>query len=119
MSVEIIVDCDSLEYTSRQLLEATDYFNQAAQYAKDADPDWWMWGISGTPFAAIYFPASNGMQWLFSQVGPGLEGVVETIDENVAQYRQLEEDLEKIFDGMCDLIDAANAAFDALEGADT
>lgn len=70
----INVDAEKLNQAAATLRETKGEIQALADYAREADPDWWMWGLGGIPFAALYFPITEGV------FHPALEGAQEAIE---------------------------------------
>lgn len=70
----IDVDAEKLRTAASTLQGVAGEAGSLADYAKEADPDWWMWGLGGIPFAALYFPVAMGV------VHPAFQEVVDSIE---------------------------------------
>jgi uncharacterized protein YukE len=57
----IDVEAEKLRQAAASLRETKGEVQALADYAHEADPDWWMWGLGGIPFAALYFGVSEGV----------------------------------------------------------
>lgn len=55
----IDVDAEQLRRAAAALRETTGEIDALAEYAHEADPDWWTWGLGGIPFAGLYFGVSE------------------------------------------------------------
>ncbi|MEU5871832.1 type VII secretion target [Glycomyces sp. NPDC047369] len=51
----INVDAEKLRQAAAALHESEGEIQALADYAKEADPEWWMWGVAGLVMAPAYF----------------------------------------------------------------
>ncbi|THV34378.1 type VII secretion target [Glycomyces buryatensis] len=97
----IDVDAEKVRQAASTLRETKTEVQAVADYAHEADPDWWMWGLAGIPFAALYFAAT---EMVFH---PALEDAQEAIeglcvrledcaDDHEASDAEVAQELEKL-----------------------
>lgn len=78
----IDVDAEKLRSAAEALRGISGEAQALADYAQEADPDWWMWGLGGAPFAALYFPVAEGIiHPAFAQVVDSLEGMATSLEQ--------------------------------------
>ncbi|GAB3656069.1 hypothetical protein [Glycomyces tarimensis] len=70
----IDVDAEKLRAAASTLRATKGEVQQLADYAHESDPDWWMWGLGGIPFAALYFGVTEGF------FHPALEDAQEAVE---------------------------------------
>lgn len=97
----IDVDAEKLRLAATTLRDTKGEVQALADYAHEADPDWWMWGLGGIPFAALYFgvtemafhPALQDAQEAIEGLSARLEACADEHEGNDAAIAQ---DLAKI-----------------------
>jgi hypothetical protein len=78
----IDVDAERLRSAAAALREATGEVEALADYAREADPDWWTWGLGGLPFAALYFGVSETVfHPALEDAGEAVEGLCSRLEE--------------------------------------
>ncbi|WP_026928636.1 type VII secretion target [Glycomyces tenuis] len=68
----INVDAEKLKQAASGLQEAEGQVEALATYAKEADPDWWTWGVAGIVMAPVYFGVA---QIFHSSIGDARDAV--------------------------------------------
>jgi len=78
----IDVDAEKLRRAASALRETTAEVDAVAEYAHEADPDWWTWGLGGIPFAGLYFGVSEAV------FHPALKDAAEAIEGFCARLEE-------------------------------
>lgn len=97
----IDVDAEKLRTAAETLRGVSGEAGALADYAQEADPDWWMWGLGGIPFAAMYFPVVEGyVHPSFQEAVDSIEGLAASIqacaDDHEGNDAEIAKALEKI-----------------------
>ena len=83
----IDVDAEKLRQAAAALRETTGEVEALADYAHEADPDWWTWGLGGIPFAALYFGVSELVfHPALKDAGEAVEGLSARLEECAAAH---------------------------------
>ena len=92
----IDVDAAELRTAAETLRGVSGEAEALADYAKEADPDWWMWGLGGSPFAALYFPIVEGhIHPAFKEVVDAIEGLASSLDDCADDHEGNDEEIAK------------------------
>ncbi|GAB3220021.1 hypothetical protein GCM10027447_03870 [Glycomyces halotolerans] len=97
----IDVDADKLETAASTIRGTAAEVEHLAEYAREADPDWWMWGLGGIPFAALYFGvAEMAVHPALEDAAASIEGLADRLDDCARDHRdnddEIAAELEKI-----------------------
>jgi hypothetical protein len=98
---DISVDTEELTTAAETVRQSADKADEVAEYARDADPDLWIWGIPGTLLAApYYFMIAEILHGQLEGVRATIEGYADKVKECAEAYRaadaQTVSDLEAI-----------------------
>ena len=103
MPDEKYAEVEEMESIVKLVQQTGETMKEAAAYAVEADPDMYMWGAVGAPFAFVYFQATPHIHDILHRMPDAIGGVA----------RRIAEAAESITD--CD--EEAKGAFDDLHGA--
>jgi hypothetical protein len=97
----IDVDAEKLRQAASAIRETIGEVEALADYAHEADPDWWTWGLGGIPFAALYFGVSEMVfHPALKDAGEAIEGLCSRLEECAAAHEDTDTaiagDLERI-----------------------
>lgn len=86
------VDFAGLTAAEERLKRLSGNSSDIAAVAKDADPEWFIWGLFGAPLAAGYFPLAEQIHTHLKDLTEALDANATRINQCAAQYKQREED---------------------------
>ncbi|MGC5288763.1 hypothetical protein [Micromonospora sp. DT231] len=66
-----------------------------ADLAEDANPEWYIWGALGAPFAALYWRFAGEFYEHLGLMGEALTDRVEALDCTAEAYRRTEQDIDE------------------------
>lgn len=96
----IDVDAAKLRQAASGLQQAEGEVEALATYAKEADPDWWTWGIAGIVMAPIYFNVADIFHTSIAEAGEAVSGLAgrleDCADEHEGNDEAIAQELEKI-----------------------
>ncbi|GLZ81810.1 hypothetical protein Afil01_66170 [Actinorhabdospora filicis] len=92
------VDFAGMTAAEGRLKRLSDNSSDIATVAKDADPEWFIWGLFGSPLAAGYFPLAEQIHTHLKDLTEALNANATRINECAAQYKQREEDTTATMD---------------------
>jgi hypothetical protein len=61
-------------------------FAEIADYAQEADPDWWMWGGTGVMMAQQYEAAAGQIRIILGKFDPAVQGIAQRIEDICTAY---------------------------------
>ncbi|QSB05530.1 hypothetical protein [Natronoglycomyces albus] len=98
MSSGINLDPAALENAATAIRGTASEVKNVADYAREADPDVWIWGIPGTLLAApYYFMFSEMLHESIAGAQETVEGFAEMLDECRRNQVEADEDMAKVF----------------------
>lgn len=74
------IDVEEVQAVADTVTRTGANVREAAAYAQEADPDWWMWGAVGAPLAYGYFEAVPHIQGILQGTAEAIEGLAKRID---------------------------------------
>lgn len=86
------VDFDGMSKAETRLTGLSADSRKIAEVARDADPEWYVWGLTGIPLAAGYFPLADDVHQHLSDLSEALTANAARLNECARQYREKEED---------------------------
>ena len=86
------VDFDGMSKARARLDGLSQDSRKIAETAKDADPEWYVWGLTGIPLAAAYFPLADDVHRHLADLAEALSANATRLDHCARQYREKEED---------------------------
>ncbi|MCC3763914.1 hypothetical protein K3N28_12650 [Glycomyces sp. TRM65418] len=96
----IDVDAEKLRAAASTLHQSEGEIQSLADYAKEADPDWWMWGVSGLVMAPVYFALADVFHSSMADAVDAVSGLADRIgecaDEHEGNDAAIAAELEKI-----------------------
>ncbi|WP_026925639.1 type VII secretion target [Glycomyces arizonensis] len=96
----IDVDAEKLKQAASGLHQAEGEVEALADYAKEADPDWWMWGVAGIVMAPIYFGVAEIFHSSIGDARDAVSGLATRLedcaDEHEGNDQAIAAELEKI-----------------------
>ncbi len=72
--------------------------------AEDADPEWYIWGLVGAPFAAIYWQFADDLYRHLGQMGESLRDHVDALDCTAQAYADNEKKITDALNGIHELL---------------
>jgi hypothetical protein len=72
--------------------------------AVDADPDWYIWGVVGAPFAAWYWTVAGELYQHLGQMGNALAEHVNALDATAQSYAATEQAIVDALRGIHDTL---------------
>lgn len=72
--------------------------------AVDANPDWYIWGAVGAPFAALYWSYADDLYRHLEMMGEALEDRVVALDCTAQAYRQTDQEIATALQSIRDLL---------------
>jgi hypothetical protein len=91
-------EVEEIESVSQGVRGAAQVMGEAAAYAADANPDMYMWGLVGMPFAQAYFMATPQIHLTFHRIPAALEGVAKRIEEAAKAIADNDDEVSRSFD---------------------
>lgn len=89
---DFAVDPAQLETSAGTINESADQADEVAEYAREADPDIWTWGLPGTFLAApYYFMIAEILHSQLGDVRSTIESYVGKVKECATAYREADE----------------------------
>ncbi|MCH7229371.1 type VII secretion target [Glycomyces sp. L485] len=99
----IDIDAAQLRAAATSLRGVSAEAASLADYAQEADPDWWTWGLGGLAFAAAYFYiAESHVHPAFKEAVDAIEGLAASLekcaDDHEGNDEEIAGDLARIAD---------------------
>jgi hypothetical protein len=88
------VDPDQVRAGASALKGTTAEIEALADYAQEANPDWWMWGLPGLFFAPPYFAIAQYFQNELKEVAEAVECLAEGIEDCAEDYAACDAEAE-------------------------
>jgi hypothetical protein len=96
----IDVDAEKLKLAASGLEQAEGEVEALATYAKEADPDWWTWGVAGIVMAPVYFGVAEIFHSSIRDAREAVAGLAGRLDDCATEHEGNDEaialELEKI-----------------------
>lgn len=96
----IDVDAEKLREAATALHQSEGEIQSLADYAKEADPEWWMWGVAGLVMAPAYFALADVFHSSMAESVEAVSGlagrITECADEHEGNDAAIAAELEKI-----------------------
>lgn len=96
----IFIEVDRVGDITEEVRQAAVGMREAAAYAKEADPDPYMWGVVGAPLGLMYEEASSRVQAVLDRVPDAFDGVAERIDESARAIADCDAEVGRRLDGL-------------------
>lgn len=105
----IDIDAEQLRSAAETLRGVADEAGSLADYAKEADPDLWMWGLGGLPFAAVYFAGMNGfVHPTFEETRTAIDGLASALDKCAEDHEGNDDEIAAELSRIADRIDSGD-----------
>jgi uncharacterized protein YukE len=82
----IDVDPEKLRAAAAALHQSEGEIQSLADYAQEADPEWWMWGVAGLVMAPAYFALADFFHTSMTDSIDAVSGLADRIDECAAEH---------------------------------
>ncbi|MFC4336874.1 WXG100 family type VII secretion target [Salininema proteolyticum] len=102
------VDPEQLRQSSGDIKQAESEIDQLAEYAKEADPDWWMWGLPGLVLAPPYFMVANFFHQSIADAKEAVDGVATGVEKAADKYEEIDEEIAKQVGNIGETLDSVN-----------
>ncbi|QSB05175.1 type VII secretion target [Natronoglycomyces albus] len=105
----IDVDAEGLRDAANKLRQAETEIKALGNYAEEADPDLWMFGLAGVGFAGLYFAIAKGIVHpAFSDAEQAVEGICTRLEDCADEYEDCDEGIAQELDKIGqDIVDGA------------
>lgn len=98
MSEGIIVDPDDVRAAADSIRGTKGEAEALADYARDADPDLWTWGMPGAVTAAPhYIMVAEILHEQFAGVSETIEGYAKMLDDCAQEAEECDNEISKVF----------------------
>ena len=75
------------------------------ELAADSDPEWYVWGLIGAPFAQWYWSVAEDVYSHLEKMGESLKSQARTLEANGKAYQAAEEAIDKSLRDLHQLLD--------------
>ncbi|WP_025272263.1 WXG100 family type VII secretion target [Haloglycomyces albus] len=99
------VDPEQLRQSSSGLKGTEGEIDELAEYAKEADPDWWIWGLPGLVMAPPYFMVADFFHSSISDAKEAIDGVAEGVEKAADKYEEVDDAIAKKINSITEHID--------------
>ncbi|MFC4337905.1 type VII secretion target [Salininema proteolyticum] len=107
MADHVHMQCDDVRTVAKAVKSTGSGLSAAAEYAKEADPDPYMWGAVGAPLGIVYEEAATTVQDMLSRLPDALNGVADRINAAVDKTEDCDGKAARDLDGILnDLLEA-------------
>lgn len=93
-------EVEEIEAVAKAVLGTGELMAEAAAYAAEADPDGYMWGVVGSPFAYLYFGAAMNIHMMLMRMPVAIEGVSKRIAAAAEAIATADDEAAGEFDGI-------------------
>ncbi|MEV0714250.1 hypothetical protein [Asanoa sp. NPDC050611] len=97
-------DVDEIMTCRARLAEIRGRAADILALAEDANPEWYIWGLIGAPFAAWYWKYADDTYEHLSMMGEALQDRVEALDCTAQAYRDTDQEIEKALQSIRELL---------------
>ena len=97
-------DVDEIMTCRTRLAEIRERAADILTLAEDANPEWYIWGAIGAPFAAWYWKYADDTYEHLSMMGEALQNRVEALDCTAENYKQTDQEIAKALQSIRDLL---------------
>ncbi|GIF71499.1 hypothetical protein [Asanoa siamensis] len=97
-------DVDEIMVCRARLAEIRERAADILTLAEDANPEWYIWGAIGAPFAAMYWRYADDTYEHLAMMGDALQNRVDALDCTAQNYRESEAEIEKALQSIRDLL---------------
>ena len=97
-------DPDQIMTCRAQLAELRERAADILTLAEDANPEWYIWGLVGAPFAAWYWKYADDPYEHLSMMGEALQSNVDALDCTAQNYRDTDQEIEKALQSIRELL---------------
>jgi len=80
------VDPGAIRAEGERLQGLAPQYGTVADYASEADPEWYVWGSYGTPLAMLYFQSADRIQAILKEFQPATEGLAQRLIDCADAY---------------------------------
>jgi len=97
-------DPDEIMTCRAQLAEIRERAAAILTLAEDANPEWYIWGAVGAPFAAWYWQYAGDTYEHLTMMGEALQDRVEALDCTAQAYREADQEIAKALQSIRELL---------------
>lgn len=98
------VDHPAMIKAVNQLAQIQGHAAGILDLAKDANPEWYIWGILGAPFAAWYWSVADEVYKHLEMMGQALADRVDSLQKTADNYKGVEDALHGSIKSIEDLL---------------
>jgi hypothetical protein len=80
------VDPDAIRAEGGRLKELAPQYTTIADYATEADPEWYVWGTYGIALAQLYFASADRIQAILKEFDPATAGLAQRFIDCADDY---------------------------------
>lgn len=102
---DIVVDPDAIMTCRAQMAEIYERATEIIKLAEDADPEWYIWGLIGAPFAIWYWQYAADIYDHLRMMGEALHDRIDALDCTAQAYKHAEDEMAKALKAIQDLLD--------------
>ncbi len=99
------VDVDSVRQAQARLGQLEQHAADIMSLAADANPEWYIWGLVGAPFAAIYWQFADDLYEHLGQLGEALKDRAESLEGSMQIYHSTEQAIVDSLTKIHDVLD--------------
>ncbi|GIF70203.1 hypothetical protein Ais01nite_82380 [Asanoa ishikariensis] len=97
-------DVDEIMACRTRLAEIRERAADILTLAEDANPEWYVWGLVGAPFAAWYWKYADDTYEHLTMMGEALQDRVEALDCTAQSYQQADQEIAQALQSIRDLL---------------
>lgn len=101
-SVPTSTDCDpaAIRAEGERLKDLAPQYGTVADYASEADPEWYVWGSYGIALAQLYFASADRIQEILKEFAPAAEGLGQRFIDCANDYEDADGQCRDDLDGI-------------------
>jgi hypothetical protein len=97
-------DTDAILTCRSRLAEIRERAADILTLAEDANPEWYIWGLVGAPFAAWYWKYADDTYEHLAMMGEALQDRVDALDCTAAAYQEADQQVAKALQSIRELL---------------
>ncbi|SNT66134.1 hypothetical protein SAMN05421812_13311 [Asanoa hainanensis] len=97
-------DVDEIMVCRSRLAEIRERAADILTLAEDANPEWYIWGLVGAPFAAWYWTYADDTYEHLAMMGESLQDKVDALDCTVDNYKQTDQEIAQALASIRELL---------------
>lgn len=98
------IETDEVESVAEEVRKAGDGMREAAAYAKEADPDAYMFGLVGSALGLAYVAAAPRIHAILGSLPEAFSGLADRIEASAAAVAEVDAETKDQFDRLLDEI---------------